>query len=117
MELTITSKSVNKQCILELSGEIDVYTYPSLNQALLNLIKEGQKNIILNLEKVIYIDSTGLGVLANCTSKLAEKNGILKIITTQAQLIKIFSVSGLVTKNLQICATEAEALASKKKKS
>jgi anti-anti-sigma factor len=80
---------------------------------MLALIKEGYANIIINLEKVSYIDSTGLGVLANSTNKMSEKNGELKIVCTQPQLIKVFSVSGLTNKNLKIFPTEEAALNSK----
>ncbi len=96
--------------ILDLEGEIDVYTYPVLNDSLLGLISEGNYNIVINLEKVKYIDSTGLGVIANSANKISHKNGELKIICNHPQLIKIFSVSGLTNKNLKIYSTEEIAL-------
>lgn len=110
LDLKISTKVVKKLPIIECQGEIDVYTYPILNDSMLNLIKEGNMNIIVNLEKVTYIDSTGLGVLANSTNKISEKNGELRIICTKPQLIKVFSVSGLTNKNLKIFASEEDAV-------
>ena len=113
LNLKIKTKIVKNTPVLDLEGEIDVYTYPGLNESMLNLIKAGHANIVINLEKVTYIDSTGLGVLANSTNKLSEKEGQLRIVCNNPQLIKIFSVSGLTNKNLRIFPTEALAFETK----
>jgi len=110
INLSIKNKEVNDQTILELQGEIDVYTYPSLNDALLNLISSGITKIIINIENIAYIDSTGLGVLANSANKIQDKDGELRIICTNPQLIKVFDVSGLTSKNLKIYKNEQLAI-------
>ena len=110
INLKITSKIKNNMPVLDLDGEIDVYTYPKLNEILLELIKEKYYCIVINMEKIKYIDSTGLGVLANCVNKIAPKNGELRIVCTNTQLTKIFSVSGLTNKNLLLFSDEKSAL-------
>ncbi len=112
--LKITSKIRRNIPVLTLEGEIDVYTYPDLNHTLLDLIKEEKYTIVIDMEKVKYIDSTGLGVLANSANKTTHKNGLLKVVCTNPQLIKIFSVSGLTNKNLRIYKTIDAALKDKK---
>ena len=47
--------------VVELSGEIDVYTSPKVKDAISELIDRGVYHLVINLEKVRYIDSTGLG--------------------------------------------------------
>jgi anti-sigma B factor antagonist len=110
VNLKVNTKMVKRLPILTLEGEIDVYTYPVLNESLLELIKDGQNSIILDMEKVSYIDSTGLGVLANSANKLLQKNGELRVICSQPQLIKVFSVSGLTNNNLKIFRSAETAL-------
>lgn len=110
VNLKVNTKMVKRRPVLTLEGEIDVYTYPVLNESLLELIKEGQNSIILDMEKVSYIDSTGLGVLANSANKLMQKNGELRVICSQPQLIKVFSVSGLTNNNLKIFRSAETAL-------
>ena len=109
LDLKIKSRKIKDTPVLDLEGEIDVYTYPALNDALLALIKDGNATIAVNMENVSYIDSTGLGVLANSINKLSEKKGELKVICNQPNLIKIFTVSGLLNRNLKIFPAETEA--------
>ena len=111
VDLEIKVRKEKNIPVITLSGEIDVYTYPKLNEALATLIEEGCKDLVINLEQVKYIDSTGLGVLANSAAKIANKKGSLHLVCTKTNIKKIFDVSGLLKKNLKILDTEANALA------
>jgi anti-sigma B factor antagonist len=108
LDLKIKSRKIQDIPVLDLEGEIDVYTYPVLNDALLALIKDGNTTITVNMENVSYIDSTGLGVLANSLNKIAGKKGELRVICNQPNLLKIFTVSGLLNRNLKIFHDETE---------
>ena len=110
IDLKIKVKEENNIPLIDLIGEIDVYTYPRLNEVINKLINENKFNIIVNLESVKYIDSTGLGVLASSANKVAPQNGVLHIICSQPQIKKIFIVSGLLEKNFKLYANEAEAV-------
>jgi anti-anti-sigma factor len=96
--------------IVDIVGEIDVYTYPRLSDALTELINNNRDNIIINLSKVRYIDSTGLGVIANGANKLAKRNGFVTIINANPQVKKIFEVSGLLKANFKLFNDEQEAV-------
>ena len=99
----------DKAAIAEIQGEIDVYTSPKLKEALTKLIEQQKYNIIIDLEKVRYIDSTGLGVLIGTLKKVREHNGTICIICTNPQIKKIFNITGLV-KIFGIYKNEEEAL-------
>jgi len=111
LNLKIEIREENLIPIMELDGEVDVYTYPQLNESINKVINDNKHHIIINLEKVKYIDSTGLGVLASSANKVAPKNGVLHVICTQPQIKKIFIVSGLLEKNFKLYDNEAEAIA------
>ncbi|MFH1429614.1 MAG: STAS domain-containing protein [Candidatus Margulisiibacteriota bacterium] len=96
--------------IIDLVGEIDVYTYPQLNEVINKIISEDHSQIIVNLENVKYIDSTGLGVLASSANKIAPQKGSLHVVCTKPQIKKIFIVSGLLEKNFKLYDTEQEAI-------
>ncbi len=96
--------------IVNVSGEIDVYTCPQLRATLAGLIDKGQHSIILNLENIQYIDSTGLGTIAHTARTLEPNNGMVYVICSKNQIKKIFEVSGLEKKNIRLCADESSAL-------
>lgn len=83
-------------CIVDLAGEIDVYTSPKVKDALGALIDRGVYNLVINLEKVRYIDSTGLGVLIGGLKRVREHGGTVHLVCTNPQIKKIFDITGLV---------------------
>ncbi|MFC1517886.1 STAS domain-containing protein [Candidatus Margulisiibacteriota bacterium] len=115
LDLKINIKKDKGIPVIILNGEIDVYTYPQLNEAMEKIIHDGNYNIVINLEDVRYIDSTGLGVLANSASKILTHKGQLNIVCTKPQVRKIFMVSGLMYKNLSLFDNEGTALSNLRK--
>ena len=49
--------------VIEVQGEIDIYTAPRLRELLIDLVSRGSYQLVVNLDKVGFLDSTGLGVL------------------------------------------------------
>ncbi len=82
--------------VVELGGEIDVYTSPKVKDAITALIDQGHYNLVINLEKVRYIDSTGLGVLIGGLKRVREHGGSVNLVCTNPQIRKIFDITGLV---------------------
>lgn len=82
--------------VVELGGEIDVYTSPKVKDAITDLIDQGHYNLVINLEKVRYIDSTGLGVLIGGLKRVREHGGSVNLVCTNPQIRKIFDITGLV---------------------
>ncbi|MDE2570903.1 MAG: STAS domain-containing protein [bacterium] len=82
--------------VVDLVGEIDVYTSPMVKDAITQLIDEGHYHLIINLEGVRYIDSTGLGVLIGALKRVREHAGSVSLICTNPQIKKIFDITGLV---------------------
>jgi len=82
--------------VVELGGEIDVYTSPQVRDAIGELIDRGIYNLVINLEHVRYIDSTGLGVLIGGLKRVREHGGSVNLVCTNPQIRKIFDITGLV---------------------
>ena len=96
--------------ILEIEGEVDVYTSPQLKQDILQLAETGVNYIIINLSKLEYLDSTGLGVLICGLKRLREANGNLALVGPGMRILRIFEITGL-NKIFNIYATEEDATA------
>jgi anti-sigma B factor antagonist len=100
-----------KYPIVTVKGEIDVYSYQGFNKVILDLISNKNYQLVINLEGVSYIDSTGLGVLANGANKISQNGGMIRVICTKSNIKKIFAISGLTEKNFKVFNNEVEALA------
>ena len=94
LEIKYSVTSENKIEILPI-GEVDIYTSPSLKSKVLELIDENKMDIVVNGEKLDYIDSTGLGVLMAIYKKLQNNNLTLTIINLKPNIYKLFDITGL----------------------
>ncbi len=108
MELGIRTERDGSVCTVVLEGEVDVYTAPQLKAELVKLIDDGCVSMILDLEKVAFIDSSGLGVLVGALRRAREKGGAVRIICTRDSVLKIFRITGL-DKVFPIFSDAAEA--------
>ncbi len=110
MDLDLNVRRDGGHAILEGVGEIDVYTAPKLREKLIELVSEGSYNLIVDLEKVDFLDSTGLGVLVGGLKRVRNHDGSLQLVCTQEKILKIFRITGL-TKVFPIHGTIADAVA------
>ena len=69
----------------------------SLRETIRDLTSSGSKNIILNLEEVDYIDSTGLGGLVICFTSLQKGGGALKVLNLSRRNIELLVLTKLTT--------------------
>jgi anti-sigma B factor antagonist len=109
MELGIKTDHDARVCAVTVDGEIDVHTAPQLKEALVAAVESGCPNIIVDLEKVGFIDSSGLGVLVSALRRARERDGVVRIVCTRDNVLKIFRITGL-DKVFPIFADPAEAL-------
>jgi anti-sigma B factor antagonist len=81
--------------VIELGGEVDLYTAPEFKERLLKLIEEGKTRLVVDLTKATFIDSTTLGVLVGGVKRLRPTDGSLALVCTDSSIIKIFEITGL----------------------
>jgi anti-sigma B factor antagonist len=109
--MEITQKKRGDIVILVIVGEIDLYNAPEIKDVIHKLIEERSYNVIIDLEKVSYIDSSGIGALISSLSNLKKYQGGLKIINVYASVKKVFELTKL-TSFFEIYNSEAEAVSS-----
>ena len=81
--------------VIELGGEIDLYTAPEFKERMVELIEAGKKHIVVDLTKATFIDSTTLGVLVGGVKRLRPSGGALALVCTDQNITKIFEITGL----------------------
>jgi anti-sigma B factor antagonist len=99
--------------VVDVEGEIDVYTAPRLRELLIELVNLGHYQLVVNMEKVEFLDSTGLGVLVGGLKRVRAHDGSLDLVCTQERILKIFRITGL-TKVFGIHDSVDEAIAARK---
>ncbi|MDY6934054.1 MAG: STAS domain-containing protein [Spirochaetota bacterium] len=107
MDITKTTKG--DIVILNIFGEIDLYNAPEIKDIINKLIQEQKYNVIIDLAKVSYIDSSGIGALISSLSNLKKYQGGLKIINVYASVRKVFELTKL-TSFFEIYDSEEEAI-------
>ncbi|SFJ73485.1 STAS domain-containing protein [Thermoflavimicrobium dichotomicum] len=95
MNVLIKEKEdAQKGVTIFVEGEVDVYTAPQLREKLLPLCQNGN-TVYVDLSKVDYIDSTGLGVLIGAYKAQRATAGRLILTGMNARLSRIFRITGL----------------------
>ena len=97
------------QVALDISGEVDVLTAPLLKDAIIAQVTKGAGQIIINLDDVEYLDSTGLGTLIGALKRTREAKCRLSIAGMNARIRRLFEITG-IDKIFVIHETVADAL-------
>ncbi len=95
MDLSLETRDVDGRTIVAVGGEIDVYTAPKLRDKITELVAAGSYHLVVDMEAVEFLDSTGLGVLVGGLKKVRAHDGSLSLICNQDRLLKIFRITGL----------------------
>jgi len=95
MELGLDVTESDGATVLTVRGEVDVYTAPKLREKLVELDAQGRHTIVVDLEAVDFLDSTGLGVLVGGLKRVRSHDGDLILVCTHQRILKVFEITGL----------------------
>ena len=96
MNFQISDQSIDAEThLIELGGEVDLYTAPEFKERMVQVIEEGKTRVVVDLSKATFIDSTTLGVLVGGVKRLRPSGGSLAIVCSDQNIQKIFEITGL----------------------
>lgn len=96
MSLTINKRDTNGVTVLELDGRLTLGNPTAeLRQILRGLLDQGQRKIVLNLGKVGYIDSSGLGELVSSFTTVKNNGGELKLASLTEKVNDLLTITKL----------------------
>ena len=95
MDLKLGHHATDGIEVIDVQGEIDMYTAPRLRELLIDLVSKGSYQLVVNLDKVGFLDSTGLGVLVGGLKRVRAHDGSLDLVCTQQRILKILKITGL----------------------
>lgn len=112
--MQISERDSGRVTILDLSGKITLGDGDTLlKDKLHSLLHQGKKNVLLNMGKVQYVDSAGLGAIVSAYTTVTRDGGSLKLLNVTGKLQDLLSITKLLTV-FETFDTEAEALRSYK---
>ena len=93
--MKITTDKQGDIFICKLEGEIDFNNSSDLRKSFVKLIESQAQKVVLDLEKVTYVDSSGLATLVEMLQKLKSSNGQLKLAGLQEKVRSVFEITKL----------------------
>jgi anti-sigma B factor antagonist len=96
--------------ILDVVGEIDIYTTPQFKEAIKEAIGDSNATIIVNMSRVAYMDSSGFGTLLSATKRLRPMNGSLSLVGCNDAINRMLQITRLNT-IFGVYDTEEQAVA------
>lgn len=72
-----------------------MFTAPKLREKLIQTVEEGRYQIIVNLENVAFMDSTGLGTLVGGLKRVKEHEGKLALVCSNRPVLRVLTITGL----------------------
>ncbi|MBD3291117.1 anti-sigma factor antagonist [candidate division KSB1 bacterium] len=107
--LDIQSKKVDNAVIINIKGDVDLYSSPQIRKVLLELIQKESPAIFVDLQEVNYMDSSGVATLVEALQRAKKYGGRLFIYHLQGAVQDVFELSRL-DKVFQIYPDETEAM-------
>jgi anti-sigma B factor antagonist len=95
IDLSVSAREVDGWAVLDVEGEVDMFTAPKLRERLVQLVDEGKHRIVVNLQGVSFIDSMGLGTLVGGLKRVKEHQGTLALVCTDRPVMRVLTITGL----------------------
>ncbi len=95
-DLSIHIHVVEGLHVFELTGSLDIATSPAVRAALTNASEQGDHRLIVDLTKVDFLDSTGLGALIGGQRRAKEFDGEIRLVAKEGQILRLLRITGLL---------------------
>lgn len=94
-DLVVTTDKQGARVVLSVSGELDAYTAPGLEDQIARLMTEGTSDIVLDLSQTEFLDSSGLRAILTAQRKLTEQHGKLTLRAPSEPVTRLLEITGL----------------------
>ena len=96
MDVRVTSRDIGPRTVVEVDGEIDVASADALRDEISLLLDRDRTDLVIDLRRVRFMDSTGLGVLVGTLKKVRLVGGRLQLVIDSERLLKVFRITALL---------------------
>ena len=96
MDLSVNTRTTDAGiAVVEVAGEVDVYTAPTLRQHLRDATGGSTPKVVVDMSEVTFLDSTGLGVLVGAMGRVREAEGTMRLVVNSDHILKVLRITGL----------------------
>ena len=95
IRLETAFRDIDGKRVLDVVGEIDVYTAPKFREAVNSILEAGQMHLLINMAGVTYMDSSGFGALLSATKRLKPKGGTVNLVKCSSAIDRILRITRL----------------------
>lgn len=95
MELRTDVSTLGGWTVVTIHGELDVASAPTLRERLIGMVSEGSTHMVLDLEGLDFLDSTGLGAIISALKRARTNGGDVRLVCTQTRIRRLFEITGL----------------------
>jgi anti-sigma B factor antagonist len=95
-DLSIHLHVVEGSQVFELTGSLDIATSPTVRATLTSASERGDHKLIVDLTKVDFLDSTGLGALIGGQRRAKEFDGEIRLVAKEGQILRLLRITGLL---------------------
>lgn len=107
--IEVSVQEFEKGVILAVSGDVDLYSSPEVRKRLIELTSKKTKNILVDLTRVTYMDSSGVATLVEGLQQVGKYKGQLILFGLGAVVKEVFELSRL-DKVFDICSDQQAAM-------
>jgi anti-sigma B factor antagonist len=95
MELRTEVTENSGWTVVNVYGELDVATSPRMREVVIELVNGGATRLVLDLDGVDFLDSTGLGTIISALKRVRTHGGQLRLVCSQSRITRLFEITGL----------------------
>ncbi len=95
MNFSATIRQVGQVSVVALTGKLTSLESGALRNSIAQLLKEGRKQILLNLSGLVYLDSSGIGDLAHTYMSVIKSGGEMKVVGLTEKVEEILKITQL----------------------
>jgi len=92
---SVTIRQAGPISLLDVAGRLTSFEIGALRDSISRLLKQGRKNIVLNLSGLQYLDSSGIGELARVYVSVVKQSGQMKVVGLSPKVEEILKITQL----------------------
>jgi anti-sigma B factor antagonist len=109
MHTEVTHQALEKAFVVYIDGDLTTNSSPDVEEEIREILEDGPNNLVINVERVGFVASTGLRVILSLGKRLSAQGLKLTVCGMNSTTKSVFDMSGF-SKLFPIFETEDEAL-------